>query len=66
MVADDDGVMCVPLADVPAVVAASAAREATEAGKRAQFAAGTLGLDLYDLRPTLERLGVVYLDEDDA
>jgi 4-hydroxy-4-methyl-2-oxoglutarate aldolase len=66
VVADDDGVMCVPLADVPAVVAASAAREATEAEKRAQFAAGTLGLDLYDLRPTLERLGVVYLDEDDA
>ncbi len=65
VVADDDGVLCVPLADVPAVVAASAAREATEADKRARFAAGTLGLDLYDLRPTLERLGVTYVDQDE-
>lgn len=64
VVADDDGVMCVPLADVPDVVAAAAKREANEEAKRQQFRDGVLGLDLYDLRPTLARLGVTYVDGD--
>jgi 4-hydroxy-4-methyl-2-oxoglutarate aldolase len=64
VVADDDGVMSVPLADVPDVVVAAAKREANEEAKRQQFRDGVLGIDLYDLRPTLERLGVVYVDGD--
>jgi len=65
IVADDDGVLCVPLADGETVVDAAARRSASEEDKRRRFAAGELGLDLYDLRPTLERLGVRYVDADD-
>nr|WP_279389690.1 4-carboxy-4-hydroxy-2-oxoadipate aldolase/oxaloacetate decarboxylase [Pseudonocardia endophytica] len=62
VVADDDGVVVVPLADAPAVAAAGRERLASEEAKRARFAAGELGLDLYDLRPLLARLGVVHRD----
>ncbi|TQS41086.1 4-carboxy-4-hydroxy-2-oxoadipate aldolase/oxaloacetate decarboxylase [Cryptosporangium phraense] len=60
LVADDDGVVVVPRADVDAVADASRAREAKEDATRAALAAGELGLDRYGLRPLLERLGVVY------
>ena len=63
VVADDDGVVVVPRVDAVAVAAQAQDRESREAGKLAEFASGVLGLDLYDLRPTLERLGVVYVDE---
>ncbi len=33
-----------------------------EVAKRAQLSAGVLGLDLYNLRPPLRNLVVVYLD----
>jgi 4-hydroxy-4-methyl-2-oxoglutarate aldolase len=64
VVADDDGVLVVPLEDAPEVAEKSLAREASEQGKREKFQAGVLGLDFYDLRPTLERLGVVYVDDE--
>jgi 4-hydroxy-4-methyl-2-oxoglutarate aldolase len=68
VVADDDGVLIVPREEAPAVAAASVAREANEQEKREKFQAGVLGLDVYGMRATLERLGVTYVDEpaDDA
>jgi 4-hydroxy-4-methyl-2-oxoglutarate aldolase len=62
VVADDDGVLVVPRAEAPAVAEAAERREALEVAKRARLAAGELGLDMYDLRPQLEALGVVYGD----
>jgi 4-hydroxy-4-methyl-2-oxoglutarate aldolase len=65
IVADDDGVLCVPLAEGENVVKAAANREENEQAKRRRFAEGELGLDIYDMRPTLERLGVRYVDADE-
>lgn len=62
VVADDDGVLALAASVAPAVADAADARTAHEEVKRAQFAAGVLGLDLYDLRPLLARLGVEYVD----
>ncbi|WP_295697023.1 4-carboxy-4-hydroxy-2-oxoadipate aldolase/oxaloacetate decarboxylase [Lapillicoccus sp.] len=64
VVADDDGVLVIPREDAPQVTRAAQAREALERDKLETFRSGVLGLDLYDLRPTLERLGVVYVDEE--
>jgi 4-hydroxy-4-methyl-2-oxoglutarate aldolase len=63
VVADDDGVLVVPCEDAPAVAEASLKREENEQAKREQFQAGVLGLDVYGMRPLLERLGVTYVDE---
>ena len=62
IVADDDGVVCVPREQAAAVVAAGRARVEREDAARAAFAAGELGLDRYGLRPLLEKLGVSYVE----
>ncbi|MEU6128964.1 4-carboxy-4-hydroxy-2-oxoadipate aldolase/oxaloacetate decarboxylase [Saccharopolyspora sp. NPDC047091] len=62
IVADTDGVVVVPAAKASEVAAAAAKREAGEAGKRARFQEGELGLDLYDMRPKLAAMGLTYRD----
>jgi 4-hydroxy-4-methyl-2-oxoglutarate aldolase len=58
VVADDDGVTIVPRALAVATLAASKARAEKEAGNRARYAAGELSMDLNDLRPLIDRLGI--------
>ena len=60
IIADDDGVVCVPRADVAAVLDAARQRVAKEDRSRKALADGTLGLDLYGLRDKLAALGVEY------
>jgi len=62
IVADDDGVVCVPAARAAEVAEAAAAREANEGAKRAKLAAGVLGLDMYGMREPLTRAGLRYVD----
>jgi 4-hydroxy-4-methyl-2-oxoglutarate aldolase len=61
VLADDDGVMVVPRADVPRALTASRARIDKEATSRAAFARGELGLDYYGMRQRLPELGLEYL-----
>jgi 4-hydroxy-4-methyl-2-oxoglutarate aldolase len=63
IVADDDGVTCVPRAMVAAAVDASAKRVAKEEANRKALADGQLGLDMYGLRAKLA--GVEYLTADE-
>jgi 4-hydroxy-4-methyl-2-oxoglutarate aldolase len=61
VVADDDGVMVVPRADVPRALTASRARLDKEAASRAAFQQGELGLDRYGLRDRLPDFGIEYV-----
>ncbi|MBL7258724.1 4-carboxy-4-hydroxy-2-oxoadipate aldolase/oxaloacetate decarboxylase [Paractinoplanes lichenicola] len=60
VVADDDGIVVVPSARATTVLSSAQKRTAAEEAKRTRLAAGELGLDMYDLRPLLTRLGVEY------
>jgi 4-hydroxy-4-methyl-2-oxoglutarate aldolase len=62
VVADIDGVVVVPAALAARVADAAEAREANETGKRARFAAGELGLDMYAMREGLAKAGLRYVD----
>ena len=65
IVADDDGVVAVPREQAAAVLAAAQQREAAETARRAQLAAGELGLDLYGMRGRLAEQGLAYVDYQD-
>lgn len=62
MIADDDGVVVVPAADVVRVAAVAQKREDLEDEKRARLASGVLGLDMYNMRGPLEQAGLKYID----
>jgi 4-hydroxy-4-methyl-2-oxoglutarate aldolase len=59
--ADDDGVVVVPRQEVAGALDRSRERVAREGATRSRLASGELGLDIYGLRSTLDRLGVEYV-----
>jgi len=63
IVANDDGVVVVPVAEAEAMLAACEARIKKEEAKRKRLASGELGLDIYGIRSKLAEAGLSYVDE---
>jgi 4-hydroxy-4-methyl-2-oxoglutarate aldolase len=61
VLADDDGVVCVPRERIAEALTAGQARLEKEEAARRAFQDGELGLDRYGLRATLAALGVEYV-----
>lgn len=61
IIADDDGVVVVSRDEAVDVLAKSRAREEREAGIRARYAKGELGLDMNNMRPALAAKGLKYI-----
>ena len=62
IVADDDGVVVVPLADAQRVSVLAQQRVDKETANRQRYEKGELALDINAMRPTLEKLGLRYVD----
>lgn len=65
IVADDDGVVVIPLADADLVLNACRERIDKEMATRQRLEDGELGLDIYGLREKLIDLGVRWVDDPD-
>ena len=63
IVADDDGVVVVPISDVDRAIEQSEMRFTKEAAKRARLKAGELGIDIEKMRPWLDQLGLRYYND---
>lgn len=61
IVADDDGVCVVRLAEAQDVLAAAEKRLDAEEAKRKRLSTGELGLDIYNMRPKLLEKGLKYV-----
>jgi 4-hydroxy-4-methyl-2-oxoglutarate aldolase len=61
VVADVDGVVVVPARELEQTVSRCQIRADAEVAKRKRLASGELGLDLYNMRPTLQAAGLRYL-----
>lgn len=61
IVADDDGVLCVPRAEVASALVGAQARVDKEDATRKAFESGELGLDRYGLRERLPGMGIEYV-----
>jgi len=64
-VADEDGVVFVPVATAETVADACRAREEKEAAVRRRLSDGELGLDIYDMRNVLRQKGLSYVESID-
>lgn len=62
VIADDDGVMVVPIDNARTALQASRTRLEKERQTRERLAAGELGLDIYGMRDALAGKGLTYID----
>lgn len=65
VVADDDGVVVVPMGNAAAVMEASRLREEKEAVSRGRYRSGELSLDVMEMREALAGKGLTYVDDVD-